>query len=437
MSARAFSQSALASVVVLLIGTATGVLSARTLGPVDRGYLGILVFWPGFITAFSRLPYGDATVFHYSDAVTSTRGKRRDVFETALKFCLVAMAIGIIPSGIGLWASVHRLPGGVSILAIEFGAVYFVMSHLTEVYLGILRARGRFSLVNVVRLTVPLSYFAGVVVSFAFGATLGGFVLANCVSMALGLAAAIGGSAGERHAASRLTASDPFIRTLAAFHGLSLVLMLSTQVDRLLLIPTSTPQQVGIYVIAVTMAAPVQGFVGTSVATVGLPAMLAMEEARRGQAAVRMLRLVLTASLAGAVIVAVLAPFVAPLLFGARFLEAGKLAPGVAFAGCLVAVRQAFAPVFKSRAATAVIVIGELIYLGAFCASFGAAWLAKLHWPVIYGIAAGNLASTMYLALKFHRAWPGLRLRSWAVPTPAAALELMSISFAGVALRFR
>ncbi|NJL07922.1 MAG: hypothetical protein HC900_06400, partial [Methylacidiphilales bacterium] len=138
------------------------------------------------------------------------------------------------------------------------------------------------------------------------------------------------------------------------------------------------------------------------------------------------------ASLAGAAATAVAAPLVVPFLFGSAFAGAGPLAAFLTIALALMPVRAALTEAFKAEGDGRRPLIGQFIFLAGFLVAFGIAVALGLEWPVVWGIAAANVAATFYQAVVYARRHPNVRVSAWAIPTWATARELTTLMLTAV-----
>src|SRR5580658_6318640 len=61
---RAVVQSIVSKVAILALQAATGILTARTLGPAGRGELAAMILWPLFVASVTTLGVPNSLIYH-------------------------------------------------------------------------------------------------------------------------------------------------------------------------------------------------------------------------------------------------------------------------------------------------------------------------------------------------------------------------------------
>ena len=421
------------SAVILVTGLATGILAARLLGPQDRGYLGMIVFWPQFFAAFARFPYADSIVVHVQSGDGTEKIQRaRELVRYAFRNSwLTAVAYAPIVA-IAIWIVLRNQPDVILTYAWCTGAFVLLFLYPTQVYQGLLGVTQEFGAINLLRLAMPVGYLLLIIVFFSFGLGLAGFVTAFICSLLLEFSIRFFGWRNFGKNARRPSDTRAFMKTTMSFHALTMVGILATQIDRALLLPTSAPETIGLYFVALSMTVPIQSIINPILLAIVLPLLAALDETRRAAASLRLLRLTHTAALVGAILVAIIAPFATPLLFGDDFAPAGLLTSALAIAGYLIAVRQAFAQIFKVENNWKAVVASEFLYILAFALAYVVALAWGANWPVVIAFAAGNLSAVTLYTILLRRRWPEIQTLQWLVPRLDTLLELARIGLSGL-----
>jgi O-antigen/teichoic acid export membrane protein len=412
-----FSSSAL----ILAIGVATGTVAARTLGPEARGELGIVVFWGQFLASFATLSLTDALVLRSREAASIEALTARGY---VLAFWLLAITVPL--GGLTVYLVTQKHGGLVALTAVIFGAVQIAVACIDAVAIGRLRADHRFTALDLIRLGMPAAYLLLIPLGMALQGGVIGFVIAHTTASLLALGARLWSTKAWRIAAVAPARDTQLLGAAWGCYQSFVVATLAAQADRLLLVQWATPEQIGLYLVAATLAGPVQGFLATAIKTLALPALMKADAPMRPAAALRLLRLTFATSLIGALGTALVAPFIVPLLFGHEFAEAGSLTSLLTLAISLAPVRAALTEAFKAESDFRRPLIGELTFLGAFVLAFAIATLAALEWAVIWGLAGGNLVATLYQGQAYANRHPGAPISGWAVPTLETGRDLMS-----------
>lgn len=328
----------------VLLGV-SGLIAARALGPSGRGEVAGIIAWMGFIPALALLGMNTALAVRVAERADQLgRACATAVVYTALVGVPVAaIAAIVVPDvlgGLGAHAaSVARwaVPSGV------------ILAMLSEMMLAMTVARRRYFIFNGCRILLPLIPLV-VVASFA---------LCGALSPTVVVVATVGASAaslawlivsmpwrGARFDPGAFRADLRFgaVSAVSGWAGLA-----NWRVDFLLLSAFASASQLGYYGVANNVMLPVLT-IPTAAATVLVPRVAALferESATREQTSLiaQVAKRYVALSVAGGILLAVLAPLAIPFLFGTSF------RPAVTLVWILI-------PGFVGRAAVAIIASG-------------------------------------------------------------------------------
>ena len=155
------------SVVIVTLGAIAGVVVGRVLGPHGRGVYAIATVAPTFIGVVGTLGVEEAIVY-----VAGRTQDRRRTGHLIWGSLLIALALGSIASAASIvfqfllfWTPAL----GVSkVLFIAF-ACQPLLYALTQCSVAHLRAQARYTVWNMLRVTVPVVYLAGLLLVLAVG----------------------------------------------------------------------------------------------------------------------------------------------------------------------------------------------------------------------------------------------------------------------------
>lgn len=386
----------------MLLGLATGVLVARVLGPENRGYLAAIVFWPQMLATFLRIPFSNVIV-----VLKERAGGVEQIARTSLRLALVAF---VVSTPFVIFGAAFLL-GDASkehvLLMSLFAIVLVFCSQQTQVFEGVLRATGQFDKVNALRLSVPFAYLVFGAVFAAFGLDLAGFVFAHVLAMAVSYGFRLfifrNIEMASEQEASQLSSSS-ILGSASSFYGVSLSMFMTANVDRFFILLVSTPQAVGQYVVAVTVAQPINSIVISMLQSVGLPQLIQMGGDRQVQAFGRLMRATVIVSFSSAVAVAVLAPIVVPLVFGEDFAPAGILTSQLVLVMMFGPVRNAASQLLMAIGRENVVTTSNLAFVLAFAFSFLLSEAAGSGYSVVISFLAGNILALAILlsAIRAH-----------------------------------
>lgn len=410
---------------MLVIGVVTGILSARALGVEDRGMLGVVFFWGQFLSALVTISLSDSIV------ITAEKPENLPAI-VASSYRLVLLTIMIaLPIGASIiWVTLREQSSTVIALALLFWVPQLVVLCVDQVTQGALRVERRFGLLNLLRVAMPAAYLMFVGVAFLFGAGLAGFVLAQIAALCVSLAIRVFAMRMWRFWKSAPAKTKALFSTAVRFHWITILGIFSSQLDRLFIVMTEPAVNVGIYLVAATVAAPFQGLLINAIKTLGLPQLVDLDASKRNVVAQKLLRLTWLVSLLGGAAMALIAPALVPIVFGREFVAAGGLASALTLALVAMPVRSALIEAMKANKESNQPIIAELVFIFAFLAAYLLTWKAGIAWPVIWALGCGNILSTIWLAQVFSKQHRDIEMATWAVPSLAGLEELARIIWA-------
>lgn len=393
---------------IYALGLATGILSARILGPDDRGLLGVVLFWPQLLGSLAAISLSDAMVVR-------NNGDRRDDLAAAYRIALL-VALAAAPVGVFIvWQATAKYDAVIVTLALVVFVVQLFELCLEQVSQGTLRLDRRFSALNGLRVVIPVVYLVGIcaasVASIGVAGFAGAYVAALVVAGILRLTLSpppLGQPSRE--------ATKTLFRSGLAFHASAVVALLAGQLDKLIVVQTLPAAGIATYLIATSAAGPFQGFLSIAIKSVALPGIVTAPTASRPRAILRLLRATTLVSILGALAVMAVAPFVVRFLFGAPFAEAGDVAAVLTLALAPAPVRQALAEICKAYGDATRPAVAEIVFIVALLAGYFAASALGMSWPIVPAVAFANVIASVVLAAQVHRKVPSLRLCDWLIP---------------------
>src|ERR1035441_6298778 len=151
--------------VILACGVLTGILMARLLHPEGRGVLASILFWPELFAAFGICGLNEAVVYRVS------HGSRADDTTITAAVCAIVLAAATSICGILLMPLLLRGTGASWAHAASLYVLCFIpLNFLALTLLAVDQGQLRFQRYNLIRLSVPLIYAAGLVGLWALGA---------------------------------------------------------------------------------------------------------------------------------------------------------------------------------------------------------------------------------------------------------------------------
>jgi O-antigen/teichoic acid export membrane protein len=297
----------------------TGILTARSLGPTDRGYWALLVLVPAILQQLGTLGLPLATTYF----IASDRSKESAVLR-AIRNPAIAQVLALtIIQGAVLWFLVAGDPNRVRLAAAA--SLLLIAGSVADMYgKAILQGQGRFTALNIVRPTTVTFALVGIVILFARGdarlaPVAAVWVAATLVGGAVTLAVALA-RRQRRDRQEPPVARGPMVRF--GLRGLlgSASPIETFRVDQAAIGLVLPAQELGLYVAALSFT-NLPALISRSVGMIALP-QVARTSARGSSDVWRFfwISVVLTG-----IVVAVLelwAGFLVPLFFGEDFEEA-------------------------------------------------------------------------------------------------------------------
>jgi O-antigen/teichoic acid export membrane protein len=356
------SVSFVATALIQVINIATGLLAARLLLPEGRGQLAEIMLWAGLIVEFGIVGLSDALLYRAATGAASPRQLFAATAALSGIFSVVLIAAGFI---IEPYAFTGKDPYLLHL------ALVFLVAYV-PVYLGALMVasifQGHLDMMtwNLLRCIVALGYLLLIGVAALSGhATVEGFAAAYVLSM---VAALIVGLvlAARKH----WIAWQPDWPTLkgiviygAKVHVGEMLNSARQKIDQALVALWLPHADLGLYVVALTVAnGPL--ILAQTLANLAFPK-IAQQTEIAGKIVVfgRYFRFTLAVTVAAAVVLLALNPFLVPLLFGQPFAPAALIANIMLIGLPAAAAKLMFIQALKSWDRSLVIGHAELVGL--------------------------------------------------------------------------
>lgn len=432
-ASKVFSRSGMTSGATLLLNVGSGVLAARVLGVEGRGLLGLLVFWPQVIADVLRPPLSDTIVIlSSSPAADDTKNRLAgSLTRQAIIWSIIASMLAMPVMLLGIGVLVKDRLGEFWLAACAFGVVYLFSTFVEQAFLGYIRATGNFGVLNATRISIPAIYVTCATGFALGGAGLIGFVVAQVVSRAatfVGQCIFVVRRLPERVAGRY----DRMEKTVGKLWLANIAAILGSNVDRALVMITAETVWIGAYLVAMTLATPLNGIVSTMLQSVGLPQLLALEGAVRDAAYEKLIRITLAASVVSAATVALSAPIVVPLLFGSEFEIAIWLTIGLSLVFILTPVRAAMRPILFAENKTNIVTWTEVLFVVTFGLVFVLLYWQASFSPLLPALGVANALAVFvqWRSLKSTRS--NLLARRAFIVSFGTLLELVSVVRSGI-----
>jgi O-antigen/teichoic acid export membrane protein len=308
---------------MMTIGIGTGIITARWLGPHDRGLLQLLILLPTTLGNFAKLGIPQASVYFMRRRGASPSDVASNALWTAL---IMGGGLAIACWFARDWFLAKFLKDAPPSVLVP--VLLLVPCALLQTYfLGIAQAHQRFREYNIQQIVPNVLGLIGMSLALiVLKMGLIGAVLTHCaitIFMTIWLGVRI-----HRIAPLKFRLDTRLAREMLGFGGKSYVQTLAAtqhqRIDQYMVGYFMTPDQVGLYAVAVNMTSLLTR-VWESTGTVLFPRLAASDDRAAHAATARVARHTVFLALAGAVALMIVGPIAVPLLFGPKF--TGAVAP--------------------------------------------------------------------------------------------------------------
>jgi len=371
------------SMAILVINMATGMVTARLLGPEGRGLQTAMILWPQFLAFASTFGIHAALLYH----MKKNPEREANLYYASLWLSLCAGAVCVV-AGLFLipaWLEADAVPVAMWLMAgTPFMLLFFMHNAL-------FRGREEFHLFNRMRYLVPLLTLAALLVLAMLDSltpTTSAVVYiapyAPVTMLAIIRAMRV---YGRPVLAGLLSTCKKVLAYGFGAYGIDLLGNLILYIDQIILINLLAPGPLGLYVVAVSLSR-VTAIFSSSIIMVLYPKASSLPPKEAALLCLRVFKLSLTAALAFVAVFMVAAPLMIHLLYGERFVESTGvfrlLVLEVVISGAALVLAQAFMAIGKpfvvtvSQAFGVLLVIPLMYYLVPEYGVIGAGWALLL-----------------------------------------------------------
>jgi O-antigen/teichoic acid export membrane protein len=312
-------QTILTRVFILAINMATGIITARTLGPEGRGEQAAMILWPQFLAYAMTLGMPVALLYNFKRYPE----EESELFSAAL---LLGTGLGIVATFTGVifipvWLSQYSME---VIRTAQAFMIFAPMSLLSVIFTGALEARHNFTVSNQVRYLPPLITLT-ILAGFALAHGLTPFTAGLAYILpALPIFSWMLVRLWKRYHPRWRGLGKSYQRLIGyglRSYGIDLLSTLASQVDQALVIGLLTPASMGMYVVALSLSRMLNLF-QSAIVTVLLPKAVARPVEEVVDLTGRAARTSMALTLLVAMTVMLLGPVLLRLLYGSEFMGA-------------------------------------------------------------------------------------------------------------------
>jgi enterobacterial common antigen flippase len=339
VGARAFLQTLGANVTIQLLAIGQGVLLARLLSPTGRGEFAAAILWPTIFAAIGGCGVSTALARQAARGEDFARITRTGLYLSCLTGLLT---LGLC--AISLPFLLNDTPPSV-LLGAKWFLAYIVFNHIAIAFVAIDQGAGRFGRYNLTRLILNPVHLGLMVILWLIGVRdvvwfVVSLMIANGVVAAVRLCLGLRGRPIIGHGLSLVKT----LREALPFGLANLITPLFQHIDKALLLYLLGTRELGIYTVALAAASVANSLAG-SAQTVSF-SIAAQAGALGGfERVAKVFRLTACLWITAGIPLAVILPWLLPLLYGREFADAVLpsilLLPAMAFAGQANILEQA------------------------------------------------------------------------------------------------
>lgn len=360
------------------------------LGAEDRGLLAALIYWPGFIVGMGAMGINEGIVLQIA-----SRDKSAAIVPTAMT---MALGLAIIVSAV-CWLLLPHLLGTSRGSYLGEARVYAMVlattSYVSLCMLAIKQGRLEFNEFNAIRVLQVILY--PLLLAYLW--------TGDFLNVRTAMVSALAGSAiitvillfrlrRELSCKPNLAESLSIFRKSIRVHVVNILMGLSDQLDKMILVIFATNFQLGQYVVAYTVASAAPSVLVQTFANVILPS-AALPDALDNSYPMMNRSLVMIAILvgtAGAMLIALI-PLLLPLAFGKGYGDAIPYAQVLTLALAASGVAKCFVYALRSRQVTrpalwSQATISGFMLIGGY-AAFHRFGVMGLCWAIVFSYVAG------------------------------------------------
>ena len=393
---RAWQTTLLTNGILLGSGVASGVLLARILGVDDRGLLAAITYWPHFIVGILTMGVNEGVVIQIA-----SRGKSNTIAITAIALAVALAIVAATACWVLLGAVIGEAREGYLGFARAYAWVLAPSSYIFMCLLAVYQGEMRFTQFNGMRVLQACAYPVVLACLWAFGfltvksaawaALLGGVVMAAVLLYRF---------LPELGKLPRYEEACDVLRKSVRLHAVNVMMSLTEQVDKIILVIWASNAQLGKYVVAYTAAAAGPSLLAQTYVNVMLPAAARSHGNQLDYKAVinSLTKLSALIAILGTAMIAAL-PLLLPLAFGVGFTAATPYAQVLTIALSIYGVRKCMVYLLRSwqisRPSTVAEAATALCILAGGYPSYAYAGVLGLCWLLV-------IAQTIGTALIWH-----------------------------------
>ncbi len=350
--------------VIVGAGLVGGVFAARFLGAEDRGLLAAIIYWPHFIAGIAAMGLNEGIVIYTARSGTSdTLRATTFTFSISLAFFVGVIGYFLIPYVIGESRQDYLLFTQIYLL------VFLPVTYLAQNFLAIDQGEFNFRRFNCQRIIQAITYPILLLFLWLTG-NLSVEFAAIAVLSGTAFVAILRGWDSRRGILKRPSIQETIhlLTVSIRLYIVNIIMALSVQVDKMVLVLFSSNTELGLYVVATTAAGAIVSLFVQTYINIMLPTAAQIgPELNNIQEIILPLRQLITVIILITLLLFFIIPYLVLLVFGFEFKTAGQYAQVLLLAFAFIGVKKVFVyllrswnenrPAILSEGVTAIIII--------------------------------------------------------------------------------
>jgi len=270
MQKNIFLGTAGTSIFIALSGIASGSILARLLGPEERGELTAIILWAPLIAALFLAGIHESA--NYYTARSNTIKKSKQITISVLWLSIILSFIGLIfGSVIFLFSPVNKFNETTVTLSLIY-LIYVPIYIISTSLLGVDQGKQYFKAYNLTRILQPFSYLIGIGVLYINNIiNLTNLVILLLITSSFPLFIRVYSYRWALFIKPTLYYSSAIFYQGLKYHSAFIVFMVSSQLDRIILVSIANFNDVGIYTVAYSLMYAATNLIGSTFQTIIFP----------------------------------------------------------------------------------------------------------------------------------------------------------------------
>lgn len=409
---------------ILVCNIATGIITARLLLPEGRGSLAAVLFWPQIVSNIGLLNL---------HTVTTQRASKDEIDINKITVTSTCLAVFLsLITGLITYFLLPYLLGEERKEWLLYTRIYLIaflpFNFIGLVLIAIEQARLNFTSYNLFRFLPTITYLLGILLLWAFNSIrVENIIWFNWAGTFIVAIVTLIFARKRLNTAPSWEEAQVLLAIGSRLTVASLLSLVASQMDRIVIITFLDNKSIGIYAVALTFASSGLSIISSSFQAIMLPKIAETEESTTKKKILgKALRYLMASVFISSLPLLVLAPWLIPLLFGSDFKESVIPTIFLIFAYLPMSMAQMLIQCLYIMNNPRVITVNSALTSFTF---FISAWIFG-HWlglvGVVLALVIANLAG-LYHLLNYLNKLLELKIQDWWGLNQQTFVEIINI----------